>query len=157
MSREVSLATRQALYDQETGESFLLLVTVDHPDLPEPIRVTSDKADTESRGEIYQAAAFELTLPDDNEDRGPRALIRIGNVDREIVRTLRAIATPPTVTIEVVPGSDPDTVEAAFPDFRLSDATYDALIVEGELTLDEFLGEPFPSGRFDPARFPGLF
>lgn len=157
MSRNVSLTTRQALYDQETGESFLLLVTINHDDLPQPIRVSSDEVDTVSRGNTFQKCAFEITLPDDVEERAPRARVRIGNVDRQIVKTIREIQTAPTITIEVVPGSDPDTVEAAFPDFILSDVSYDALVIEGEMSLDELLSEPFPSGRFDPARFPGLF
>ncbi len=69
---------------------------------------------------------------------------------------MRLADSGPTIVMEVVRGSDPDTVEASFPDFRLLSAEYDALFVEGELGL-ELNGEPFPSASFDPARFPGLF
>ena len=59
--------------------------------------------------------------------------------------------------MEVIRGSDPDTVEASFPGFRLLSAEYDALFVEGEPGLRDLIGEPYPGASFDPARFPGLF
>ena len=56
-----------------------------------------------------------------------------------------------------VRGADPDTVEAVFPDFCLRDLRYDALTVEGTLTLEAFIAEPYPARIFSPAEFPGLF
>lgn len=157
MSRDVSLSLREAVNAPETGEVFLVLLTIDHPDLGAPIRVTSDAVDTVSRGETFVAFPFELTLPEDGEDRPPRARLRIDNVDRRIVQAVREIASAPTVLMEVVRAADPDTVEAAFPEFRLRDVSYDALVVEGELSLESFLAEPYPAGIFSPAEFPGLF
>lgn len=157
MSRSVSLTARQALYAQETGEAFLVLLTIDHANLASPIRVSSDAVDTVSRGDTYIAFPFRLSLPDDSDDRPPRARLTIDNVDRTIVQTLRQISSAPTVLIEAVRGADPGTVEAAFPDFELANARYDALTVQGDLTLESFLHEPYPAERFTPADFPGLF
>ena len=157
MSRSVTLTTRQALYAQETGEAFLVLLTIDHPDLALPIRVSSDAVDTVSRGDTFLAFPFQLSLPDDTSNGPPRARLSIDNVDRTIVQTLRSIASAPTVLIEVVRGVEPDTVEAAFPDFELSNARYDVLTVQGDLTLESFLREPYPAAQFTPAGFPGLF
>jgi hypothetical protein len=157
VSRSVSLTTRQALYAQETGEAFLVLLTIDHVDLASPVRVSSDSVDTQSRGETFVAFPFRLSLPDDGDDRPPRARLAIDNVDRTIVQSLRQIDSAPRVLIEVVRGADPDAVEAVFPDFELSNARYDALTVQGELTLESFLREPYPAALFTPANFPGLF
>jgi hypothetical protein len=157
MPRSVTLTARQALYAQETGEAFLVLLTMDHADLGAPIRVSSDAVDTVSRGNTFLAFPFQLSLPDDTDDRPPRARLTIDNVDRTIVQTLRQISSAPTVLIEVVRGADPNTVEAAFPDFELSNASYDVLTVQGDLTLESFLREPYPAARFTPAGFPGLF
>ena len=157
MSRNVSNLVKQAINAQETGEVFIVLLTIDHPDLAEPMRLSSDAVDTVSRSNTYVAFPFDISLPNDQADRPPRAGLRIDNVDRQIVQTLRTITSAPTVLMEVVLGSDPDTVEASWPDFQLLDADYDHLVVAGELGQELFLNEPWPGRSFTPADFPGLF
>ncbi len=157
MSRDVSLTARQALNAPETGEAFLILLTLDHVDLAVPIRVTNDALDVTSRGDEFIAFPFELFLPDDDDSRAARAVLRIDNIDRQVVKAVREISGAPTVLIEVVRAADPDTVEASFPDFRLVNVTYDAHVVQGELTVEDFTAEPYPAGVFSPAAFPGLF
>lgn len=157
MSRNLSSATLQALYAAETGEAFLVLLTLDHPDLAQPIRVTSDAVDTVSNGETYIAFPFELRLPEDDDGLSPRARLRIDNIDRQIVEAVRSISGAATVDISIVRAADPDTVEASFPDFRLENVSYDALVVEGVLTLEDFAAEPYPAHVFSPAEFPGVF
>jgi hypothetical protein len=70
---------------------------------------------------------------------------------------VRSLSTAPTALIEIVRAASPDTVEAQFVDFKLTNVTYDALRVEGDLTLEDFTAEPFPSAIFSPSLFPGLF
>ena len=86
-----------------------------------------------------------------------RANLSIDNVSRDIIASIRSIQTPPSVTMEVVLGSDPDTVEASFPDFELQHIGYDALTITGDLGIESFMSEPYPGDIFSPARFPGLF
>lgn len=157
MSRNISGGSRQALYAAGTGEAFLILLTFSHADLPEPVRVSSDAADTDSRGMTFTAYPFDLSLPDDEDNRSPRARLAIDNVDRQIVRTIRELKTSPTVTIEIVRAADPDTVEAVFSDFRFINIMYDSRVVEGDLTVEDFTAEPFPAATFGPNIFPGLF
>lgn len=142
---------------QETDAVFLLLVTIDHEALAEPIRVVDNNEDIESRGETYVAYPVEIVLPSLGGDRPGRARLRIDNVDREIVATLRAITTPPTVTIEAIVAAQPDTVEASFDALTLTDAEWDALTVEGDLAYEDLLNEPYPGVRYTPATAPGLF
>ena len=155
--RDVSLTFRQAVNAEETGEAFLILITIDHADLAQPIRVSSDAVDTESRGETFHACPFDLSLPDDPDQGSAAARISIDNVDRDIVIALRSISTAPSVTMELVLASDPDTVEASFEDFELKHADYDALVVQGDLSIESFMSEPFPGDIFSPACFPGVF
>ena len=157
MARSISLTAKQAINAPETSEAFIILLTIDHSDLAAPIRVSSDAVDTVSRGNSFVAFPFDLSLPDDTDDRPPRAKLKIDNVDRRIVQSIRTSSSSPSVLIEIVRGSDPDTVEAAFPDFQMRDIGYDALVVEGALTLEELTGEPYPARIFSPAAFPGLF
>ncbi len=157
MSRSISSLTRQALYAPETGDAFLILLTITHATLEEPIRVTSDAVDTVSRGETFVAFPFDLVLPDDGEGRAPRAKLTIDNVDRTIVQAVRGLTSSPGVLIEIVRAADADTVEARFLDFKLINVSYDAQRVEGVLTIEDFTAEPFPAGTFSPGLFPGLF
>ena len=157
MSRSISASSRQALYAPESGEAFLVLLTLSHTSLPQPIRVTSDAVTTTSRGNSFMPFPFDLVLPDDQENRSPRARLVIDNVDRQIVQAVRSLSTAPTALIEIVRAASPDTVEAQFVDFKLTNVTYDALRVEGDLTLEDFTAEPFPSAIFSPSLFPGLF
>lgn len=157
MSRSVSAGFKEAVFAQETGEVFLILVTITHTDLPDPIRVVNNSENINSRGQTFIAYPFEITLPTDTENGNPRATLKIDNVDREIVRAVRTIQTAPTVTLEIVMASDPDVVEIEFPDFQLQDVNYNSLTVEGTLGLEQFLAEPFPGDLFSPANFPGLF
>lgn len=169
MSRNVSDVFRQAAFAEETDEVVAVLLTLMHGGLTAPIRLSSDSTErleepveevvygTVSRGERYIYYPFAIELPSDRAEEAPLAKVTIDNVRREITQAIRSITTPPLVTIEVVLASQPDVVEAVFPQFDLVGVTYDSLAVEGKLTLDSLAGEPYPAGRYDPARFPGLF
>ena len=157
MSRIISSLSRQSLYAGESGDAFLVLLTLSHASLSPPIRVTSDSVDTVSRGDNFIAFPFEISLPDDEDRRPPRARLGIDNIDRRIVQAVRSLSAAPAVLIEIVRAAAPDTVEARFVDFRLTNVTYDSSVVEGDLTVEDFTTEPFPSASFSPSLFPGLF
>ncbi|MDE1151412.1 MAG: DUF1833 family protein [Micavibrio sp.] len=157
MSRDPSLLARQALYAPETADAFLILLTLSHASLAEPIRVTSDAVDTVSRGSQFVAFPFDLTLPDDTEGQSPEARLRIDNVDRQVVKAVRSLNSAPSVLIEIVRVATPDVIEAQFQDFRLTNVTYDSQVVEGNLSIEDFTMEPFPAAVFAPGNFPGLF
>lgn len=157
MSRALSLAARRAVNAQETGEVFLMLLTIAHAELEQPIRVVNDGRNCTSRGHEFIAFPFEISLPGDLEDTLPTVTLTIDNVDRQIVTTLRGIASPPTVSLEVVLASSPDIVEAGPFDMTLKTATYDALTVSGSLAFEDVLNEPFPYDSYLPSNYPGLF
>ena len=157
MSRVLSATSRQALYAGETGEVFLVLLTLSHVDLAQPIRVTSDAVTTVSRSNNFTPFPFELALPDDLDNKPPRARLAIDNIDRQIVLAVRSLSFAPTLLIEIVRAAAPDVVEAQFVDFKLTNVSYDAHRVEGDLTVEDFTAEPFPAASFTPSLFPGLF
>jgi len=157
MSRIVSNSTRNAIYSQESGDAFIILLTIDHPSLAVPIRVSGDAVDTISRENNFIAFPFEITLPDDVENSSPRARLVIDNVDRQIVKTIREISSSADVLIEIVRAVEPNVVEAQFANFKLTNVTYDAFKVEGDLTIEDFTAEPFPAAIFSPSLFPGIF
>ncbi len=158
MARVLSSAMLQDIYSQQTGEAVLVLLTLDHTDLGSPLRVSSDAVDTVSNGDTFVAFPFDIVLPDEPEDdRSPRARLRISNVEQDITDTLKTISGAPTITMQIIRASAPDTIEVSWPDFKLREATYDSLYVQGELTLDDFMLEPYPADIYAPSTFPGLF
>lgn len=157
MPRSLSATVKQALYQPQTAEVFLLLLTIDHADLAVPIRVVNNLENVTSNGNLFVGLPFGIDLPTDRDDQSPRMAIRLDNVDRAIVEAIRSITTPPTITLDVVLASAPNTVEASFVGFTLRDVRYDALVVEGTLALEDILGEPFPAHSFTPADFPSVF
>lgn len=142
---------------QETGTAWLALLVLDHADLPAPIRVTSDAVATISGGQTYSPFPFQVTLPDDTEGRAPQAQITIDNTSKEIIAALRALTSPPTLTIRVVRASAPDVVEREWVGLEWSSSQYDIATITGTLTVDDLAREEFPPITFDATRFPGLF
>ena len=157
MSRTLSVTARAAANSEDTSEVFLTLLTIDHDSLAAPIRVSSDSVDTVSNGNTFIAFPFNLALPDDTDNASPRARLTIDNIDRTIVEAVRSINTAATVLIQIVLASDPDTVEISFIDFKLTNITYDDIVVTGDLTVENFTAEPFPSATFSPSLFPGIY
>lgn len=134
----------------------LVLLEIAHADLATSIFVVNNKENITSEGEEYTAFPFEIFLPDSKEDAPPRAKLRIDNVSREIGQAIRTIASPADVSIRVVRMDTPNTVEVEFVGMTLTNVSYDALSVEGDLEFEDLTREPYPAHTFNPANYPGV-
>jgi hypothetical protein len=171
VSRLASLspAALQAMFGQSSGESLIVLLTITGAGIVTPIRLAdiylqrlSETADeviygVMSRGQSYNFLPFNLSLPTEEQQAAPRCTITLHDVTRQLIPAIRQLTGTPTVLIELVLTSSPDTVEASFPQFLLGGISYDANTISGELTVDSLAVEPFPAHSFTPAYFPGLF
>lgn len=155
--RTLSTAAKQSLFAAHTGTVWLVLLTIDHDELDEPIRVVNNTVNITSRGNEFIAFPFEVELPQEREESPPKVTLRLCNADRRVVQAIRSIQGPPTVTLEIVTSNDWDTVEIGPLSFSLNEARFDAAVVEGDLNFEPVLDEAWPSGTFNPAGFPGLF
>ena len=156
MSRTLTPQAIQAMMSRDTTEVFLPLLTL-YPEGQSPIRLVSNTQDITSRGNVYTAFPFEPVFPKDEEGQIASAKIRLDNVTRSLIDEIRSLASPLRVALEVVLASTPDTVEVGFYDFTLRSVTYDATKLEGTLTLEDFLSEPYPKDIMSAAMFPGQF
>ena len=166
MPRTVSLTMRQALTDEASGETPVVLVTITHPQLAEPIRLSTDPTErlsedplaygTRSRGEVYQFVMVSAVLPDDREAGVTTTSLVFENVGQGMVEQVRAIRTPARVDFAVVLASAADHVEMEWTDLRTVSASYDAGQITIELTREPITDVPWPSGRMTKNRFPGL-
>lgn len=165
----VSATFRQAAYGQETGRTIIALITIEHDSLLEPIRICTNPTQriaeydsdivygTVSDGDNYIFLPVRLQIPSDTDEGPGNMIIEFDNIHRDYTEAIRSIFTPPTVTVELVLDSTPDTVEVSWPEFLLTDITYNALTIQGTLALEVLDREPFPAGTFNPTSFPGLF
>lgn len=154
--RTLSPTALQAGFESQTAEVFLVLLQITHPNLPEAIRVVNNNENVTSGGNVYIAYPFEIELPGEDSDQPPLARLRIDNVDRLLVATVREIATPPQITIRVVLASQPDTIEMEFQGLTMRNVTYDAATISGELVFEQILVEPVAT-VMTPSKFPGAF
>jgi len=166
MTRELSQNAKTAIYAQETSEVFITLVTINHEDFTDPIRICNDPYEllpiagvrgVVSRDDEYVFLPFNINLPIQDDTGLAKATFSVDNVSREIVAAVRGVTSSLSVTIEIVLASDVNTPEITVPDFKLEAVTYDALTVQGDLTIEYYELEPIPSRRFTPSDFPGLF
>ena len=146
----------EAICSQETDQVFLLLLTINHSNLSEPMRVVHDRVSHDSRGNTYKPFPFQVQLPDQTQDEIPRVELTIDNVDRQITETLRSIRTAPDVTVEAVLASDPDTVESGPYEYQLTDVNINDITVSGQLDVEDLMNQSFPAHTFSPTDFPGL-
>lgn len=160
MSRSLSSAMTAMASAQETGQVLLALITITHSSLAGgPLRLVQDLQPLTSNGLLYTAFPFQIRLPDDTDDGPATVLLTIDNVDRSILVAIRSLApnSPPTVDVQLVLASQPNTVEIEILGLTLRSITGDAIQIEGELRMDEEDIAPFPEGSFTPQDFPGLF
>lgn len=152
----MSTAATESINAEQSDEVWLILLEITHPSLVTPIRVVNNTQNIVSNGNTYLASAFTLSLPDDVQGLS-YVQLEIDNVDRLIVDTIRALATPPSVSLSVILADTPDSVEFGPHQMTVSDVDYDASTVKGTLIYEDLLNEPFPGRSFDKANYPGLF
>ncbi len=155
--RSVSTLMQQAMYASSTKEVVLLLLKISHQNLVAPIRVVNNFEPIVSQGYTWTAYPFEITMPSESDDQIPIMMLKIDAVDRQIITVIRSLQGPPEITLDVILAAQPDIVEASVQGFKMKSVSYDNLVVEAELRLEEILSEPFPQHAFTPALFPGLF
>lgn len=164
--RSVSDAFRQALYAQESDEVAVCLITVTHPELTDPIRLSTDPTTrlstdpllygTKSRGDDYSFVPINVMIPEEGEE-APAATLEIDNTDLGLITAIRSVTQAASVKIEIVLASDPDTVEIEYPAMTVSHVDYDAQTIRFSLAIDSLATEPFPGTAFIPSMFPSLF
>jgi hypothetical protein len=158
MPRTLSSLALQAAYSSETGTAYIVLLTLSHPTLSIPIRVTSDGVNTVSRGNAFVSYPFLITLPTDDDLQPARTRLTIDNVDRAIITSLRNIGTTPlNLLIEIVTSNTPDTVEFSSGTMTLRNVEGDAISITGILGFEEILAEGFPADSVTPLTVPGVF
>ncbi|MET1410698.1 hypothetical protein ABVF61_00420 [Roseibium sp. HPY-6] len=171
--RRVSLNRRLLQEEHSTKEIEVALFHIEHEELSEPVRLSTDNADrltddpltygTRSTfnganpvSEPFQFVLVSADLPSDLEEAPAEAAITLENVTKGIADVLQMINSQATVDIALVLASSPDLIEAEFRGLKLVRAEGDASEITLFLSRQPIEEESFPSVRMTKQRFPGL-
>ena len=145
----VTQAFKNEVYAEQTGQAFLTLLSVDHPDLSEPLRFTSDGVATVSQSDVYTPLAFQAQMPDRAAGRQPQARLRLDNVNSQLVAALRGLQEFPTVDIYIVRASALDVREVEYTGLEVVGMDVSASAIELTLAQQDLAAVPFPARNFD--------
>jgi hypothetical protein len=163
----LSPAALKALFSPDADDSLIALLTITTTEgtirladgYTQRISETADEVTygVVSRGDNYIFLPFQLALPTEEQQAAPRCSITIHDVTRYLTPIIREVLSAPSVTIELVLRSTPDTVEVSLPNFLMGAIQYNRDQVTAELSVEVLTNEPFPAHTQTPGYFPGLF
>ena len=149
-------ADRVTLFSDRISDVYVVLLTITHPILEEPIRCCTNTSNITSNGNLFYGACLELVLPTKAQEK-QSARISVANVDRRIGLAARTMLTPATITFDIIKADTPDTIEIAYPPMLLTDIRGDVSAVSGELREQMNLQDPWPVVRATKSVAPGVY
>lgn len=158
MPRTLPTTVITAVNSQTTPSAFLVLVEISYSTIP-TIYFVNNTEDIVSNGVTYTAYPFSVILPPDDPDLQVRARLTLSHVTTEL-NVLRSIAgrrERAAFALKVIDADDPDTILQSVSGLVAASVSYNAEQMDIDLTIDNFLTEPFPSATFSPSTFPGIF
>ncbi|MBB5754631.1 DUF1833 family protein [Prosthecomicrobium pneumaticum] len=165
MPRALSASLRRALESRASGDANLVFLTIDHPNLAEPVRLVLNTVDMIRDGVTWTAMPFEAALLSD-DDQPPTAQLSVPNIDRRIGEVVRGLTSPARVTLELLSSADfdltvtphePTGTPAAFYTARnlyLIEVEGDVQLVQGQLKGWDYLQRTWPGRRANPSQAP---
>lgn len=140
----------RAAHAQQSGDPFVWLVEVTHPQLSDPLRLTDNAEPIASRGRLFMPARMRLALPEQIGDRPGRTRLVVEDVTEDLRAELRALSPhdAPRVTLEIVLAGSPDVTQRAFRNARMYSASFDPIAVEAELSARSALTRAAPWATF---------
>lgn len=136
----------------------LLLLEIDHPDLPAPIRVVQDTQDLTHQGNVFVALGFSATLPDDLEGKLPSAELSVDNLSSDLMAWIEASggAEGATARMILVRRADPDVVEWDVT-LDLTNVAATQRLITGRLGFEDTLNRLGCNLTYRPDTAPGVF
>lgn len=143
------------LLQRDGAEPGIWLVTISGWDGGATERLARNSENITSRGQVFNAAWFDISLPSDS-DGEPRAGFSVPNVNREPGLLLIENNAPLTATYELVRASAPDIVVYSARALKMRTGNITPLEVTGELAAVQYDNEPYINLIVSPDAFPGL-
>lgn len=157
MSNSISNQLLAQFYGMASDDPFLMLLTIDHEDFDEEIRLVNNTENQISRGKEFLSFPMNIRLPGDDGENLREVSIEFDNVSLYLIGELRSVTTPMDVKLEMILASDPDTVQLSLEELKLKNVVYDKQKVSAKLFMDSFLNVEMTSEKYTPTIYPGLF
>lgn len=153
-----SAAWHRTVNATSAKESPLVLLEINHPLFPAPVRVVSDTQDLVSNGDTYVASGIRCWLPDDRAGQMPRAKLAFDNVDKAIGELLEGSGGGEGATVRVmeVLRSAPDVIEWEAT-LNLKSVELAGMEVVADIGYEDILNRPAVTLTYRPDVAPGLF
>lgn len=162
MSRNVSATARAALYAQQTGAAFPILIEITHgvAGYDNPLRLVNNTVNLTYGGHVYLAFPFKFDPPDQKDDGSiANGKLSICAVDQQIAAILRSTQTAPTVrSIATFWDDETGTVvfeEVASWEFTLRNVSGAVDVISADLIYEDRLDNAVPGCEFN-SHFPGI-
>jgi hypothetical protein len=169
--RRISLNRRLSQDEAHDDDVELVLIKISHPDLDEPILLSSDPTERVSiepviygtystwnntSGNPFYFLMMDAAMPGDQDDAPASATIVVQAITSKIAELLRSTREQATVDMAVVIASDTANVQAEQRGLKLVNAGGNASEITLDVTRDPITSEPWPVGRMTRQRFPGM-
>lgn len=158
MARAYSAEYKSTLARVSAPESPRILLQIDHAELPTPVRVINDTQNLTSNGFDYIAFPFNIILPDDFENKLPKAQLTIDNVGRDLMYWLETTngGAGSTATFSQVMRSRPNQIEWSIT-MSLFNVSATNLQVTAELGFENLFAKPAISMQYRPDNSIAIF
>lgn len=150
------MTAREQSAAQHSVDPRLWLLTIESSALATVVRWVNNPIDIVSGGQTFIGRGFKVQAPADG-DETPSIDLTLANFDRVIGKVLETIEDLPTITLQEINASAPDTILRTYTDFTSGSARWDASTIDLTLTQEMFWDEAYPLVRVTPRKFPGLF
>lgn len=165
MSRNLTARTWQAIAQQRTMDVFLLLLDIMIWDDVNKeygclhiCNNTTDVVSAHSGSPVtYIAFPVAFALPADESVGISAGTLTVTNVTQELIGYVRTLKKPMLVTLSVINFEEPDVLVATFPEFTWRQITYDVTTIVGQISLENFVSEPYPGDYMLSSVLPGIF
>lgn len=158
MARAYSDVYKSTLAEVSAPEAPLLLLEINHPELPSPVRVVNDTQNITSNGNLYLGFAFRFVLPSDYENQLPKARIAIDNVGKDLMQWIETSdgGAGSTVQLSTIMRSRPNQIEWTIT-MSMFNIQANAREVSAELGFENLFTKPAISIQYRPETCIALF
>ena len=152
------ILTRRSIDASETGEVWLVLVDLRHPDWAEDVHLVDNSEAVVSNGVIYEPYPLSIVFPErGSEDGIPFVGFAADNASLEVLSQLRAAQGPISVDLCHIVASDPDARINPLTGLEFRVFAYDVQTISGQIVASPVREAPASALTFTPTRFPALF
>jgi hypothetical protein len=135
----------------------LALLTLEHPILDPPLRYVRNNVNVTSRGNLYEALAFDIVLPAEEENAAPVCRLVVDNVDGDLTTLLRSVISFVYASIELVKISNPNYVEQRWLKYKITSVDGpEPGLIEAKLELDDLSIARYPRHHYNEQWYPAL-